>query len=171
MVIPTVNSKWGGLSDSNISSIPYTTDKMYFSVLMRVSESASGEQIYPYIGNPYNMTVVHYAVDKSGSILARLYPGEKEDEYFSDAAKTIPYKVEENVMVKEFGWATVPVDADWKAGKRYIYTLNYTEGIGLHDPQDPLPGKPIRGKATISWGVTIADWGTGSKTEISVPRK
>ncbi|MDE6078260.1 MAG: fimbrillin family protein, partial [Muribaculaceae bacterium] len=27
MVLPTVNSKWEGLADSNISSIPYTTDK------------------------------------------------------------------------------------------------------------------------------------------------
>ena len=171
MVIPTVNSAWEGLADSNISSIPYTTDKMYFSVLIRVSESDSGEQVYPYTGNPYGMTVVPYAVDKSGTILARLYPGEKENEYYSDAALTKPYIAGEETTVKEFGWAAIPVDADWKAGKRYVYTLNYTEGIGLHDPQDPLPGKPIRGKATISWGVTVSDWGAGSNTDVSVPRK
>ena len=171
MVIPTVNSSWEGLADSNISSIPYTTDKMYFSVLMRVSESDSGEQIYPYPGNQYGMTVIPYAVDKSGTIVARLYPGEKENEYFSDAALTMPFIADEHIAIKEFGWAAIPVDVDWKAGKRYVYTLNYTEGIGLHDPQDPLPGKPIRGKASISWGVTVSDWGTGSNTDVTVPRK
>ncbi|MBD5220293.1 MAG: fimbrillin family protein [Bacteroidales bacterium] len=171
MVIPTVNSKWEGLADSNILSIPYTTDKMYFSVLMRVAESATGEQIYPYNGNPYSMTVVYYAVDKAGTILARVYPGEKDNEYFSDTALTRPYVAGDGIMVKAYGWAAAPVDADWKAGKRYVYTLNYTDGIGVHDPQDPLPGKPIRGKASISWGLVVDDWESGSETDVSVPRK
>ena len=166
MVIPTVNSKWPGLADSNITAIPYSTDKMYFSVLMRVTDSATGRQLYPYIGNPYGiMTVIPYAVDKSGTVLARLYAGEKEDEYFSDAALTRPYVVGEDVMVKEFGWAAVPVDVDWKAGKRYVYTLNYTDGIGVHVPEDPLPGKPIIGKASISWGVTVDDWDYAIKND------
>ena len=165
MVIPTVNSKWAGLADSNISSIPYTTDKMYFSVLMRVSDSDSGKQLYPYIGNPYGMTVVPYAVDKSGTILARLYPGEKEGEFFSDATLTQPYIAGEDITVKEFGWAAVPVDADWKAGKRYVYTLNYSEGVGVHDPEDPKPGKPILGKALISWGVSVDNWEYASKND------
>ena len=166
MVLPTVNSKWPGLADSNITAVPYSTDKMYFSVLMRVTDSATGRQLYPYIGNPYGiMTVIPYAVDKSGTVLARLYAGEKEDEYFSDAALTRPYIVGEDVMVKEFGWAAVPVDVDWKAGKRYVYTLNYTDGIGVHVPEDPLPGKPIIGKASISWGVTVDDWDYAIKND------
>ena len=171
MIIPTVNSKWAGLDDPNISSIPYSTDKMYFSILMRVSDSDSGEQLYPYNGNAYGMTLIHYAVDKSGTILARLYTGENKGEFFSDVTLTRPYIAGEDITVKEFGWAAVPVDADWKGGKRYIYTLNYTEGIGMHDPQDPKPGKPIIGKAAILWGVTVADWENGSKTDVSVPKK
>ena len=171
LVIPTVSNKWAGLDDPNISSVPYSTDKMYFSVLMRVSDSASGEQLYPYNGNVYGMTIVHYAVDKSGNILTRLYPGENKGEFYSDVTLTRPYIAGEDVTVKEFGWAAVPVDADWKAGKRYVYTLNYTEGIGVHDPKDPKPGKPIIGKASILWGVNVADWENGSKTDISVPKK
>ena len=171
LVIPTVSSKWAGLDDPNISSVPYSTDKMYFSVLMRVSDSASGEQLYPYNGNVYGMTVVHYAVDKSGNILTRLYPGVNKGEFYSDVALIHPYIAGEGVTVKEFGWAAVPVDADWKPGKRYVYTLNYTEGIGVHDPKDPKPGKPIIGKASILWGVNVADWENGSKTDISVPKK
>ena len=171
MVIPTVNSKWAGLADSNISSIPYTTDKMYFSVLMRVSDSKSGTVLYPYFGNPYGMTVVHYAVDRSDTILTRLFPGEKEGEYFSDAALTRPYIAGDDITVKEFGWAAIPVDVDWEAGKRYIYTLNYSEGVGVHDPQDPKPGTPILRKNLVSMGVTVTDWKDGSNTDVSVPRK
>ena len=171
MVIPTVNGRWEGLADPNIAYTPYATDKMYFSVLMRVTESATGEQVYPYSGNPYGMTVVYYAVNKSGTILSRVYPGSKEGEYFSDPALTMYFKAGQDIEIREFGWAAAPVDADWKAGKRYVYTLDYTEGIGVHDPDDPHPGKPIRGKASISWGVTVSDWETGSKTDVTVPRK
>ncbi|MBD5299204.1 MAG: fimbrillin family protein [Bacteroides sp.] len=172
MVIPTVNSKWAGLADSNISSVPYTTDKMYLSVLMRVSDSASGEQLYPYIGNPYGMTVIPYAVDKAGIILARLYPGENEGEYFTDEALTHPYLLSKDVSVKEFGWAAVPVDADWKAGKRYVYTLNYSEGIGVHDPEDPLPGKPIIERGKIPFSVSVLEWlrTDDDKSDINVPK-
>ena len=66
------------------------------------------------------MTVVYYAVDKSGNILTRLYPGENKGEFYSDVTLTRPYIAGEGVTVKEFGWAAVPVDADWKAGKRYV---------------------------------------------------
>ena len=118
MVIPTVNSKWPGLADSNISTVPYTTDKMYFSVLMRVSDSASGNLLYPYSGNPYGMTVVHYAVDKSDTILARLYPGEKEGEYFSDPLLTRPYIAGDEITVKEFGWAAIPVGVSLPSSQR-----------------------------------------------------
>ena len=59
----------------------------------------------------------------------------------------------------------MPVDADWHSGNRYVYTLDYSDGIGLHDPDDPEPGKPISGKATISWGVSVADWDYAVKNE------
>ena len=172
MVLPTVNSKWKGLADSNISSIPYTTDKMYFSVLMRVADSATGEQLYPYTGNPYHMTVIPFAVDRSGTISARLYPGEKEGEYFSDAALTRPYIASEDITVKEYGWAAIPVDADWKAGKRYVYTLNYSEGVGVHDPDDPLPGKPILDRGKIQFKVSVLEWlrTDEDNSDINVPK-
>ena len=59
----------------------------------------------------------------------------------------------------------MPVDADWAAGKRYVYTLNYSEGIGLHDPDDPEPGKPISGQATISWSVAVQGWDYAEKND------
>lgn len=165
MVIPTVNQKWEGRDDPNIGDIPYSTDKMYFSVLLRVSESSDGTQIYPYPGNRLNMTVVYYAVDDSGLILSRLYKGDEEGSFFTDRALTQPYGAAENEEIKEFGWAAVPVDVNWVAGKRYVYTLNYSEGIGVHDPEDPEPGTPIVGRGNISWGVSIGSWEYATKNE------
>lgn len=165
MVIPTFNPKWEGLKDPNIGNIPYSTDKMYFSVLMRVCDSSGGNQIYPYPGNRTGMTVVYYAVDESGLILYRLYKGDEEGSFFTDPALTQPYSAADDEEIKEFGWAAVPVDADWIAGKRYIYTLNYSEGIGVHDPEDPDPGRPIVGRGTLTWGVSVGTWEYATKNE------
>lgn len=158
MVIPTVNPKWEGLADPNIGITPYSTDKMYFSILLRVTDANTDLQLYPYLRDNSGMTVIPYAVDASGSIILRLYPGTAKGEYFTDRERQHPYVAVEGEEIKEFGWAAIPVDADWSAGKRYVYTLNYSEGIGVHDPQDPEPGKPIRGQANISWGVSVGNW-------------
>ncbi|MDE6291311.1 MAG: fimbrillin family protein, partial [Muribaculaceae bacterium] len=156
MVIPTVNTAWEGTADPNIGNRPYKTDRMYFSVLLRASQS--GTPLYPYAGNPNGMTVIYYAVDREGTIISRLYPGDENGEYFTDPDHTTPYTATDGVEVKDFGWAAVSVDADWSAGRRYVYTLDYSEGIGLHDPADPEPGKPIVGKSSISWGVSVGSW-------------
>lgn len=165
MIIPTVNPKWEGNKDPNIGVSPYTTDKMYFSILMRVTSSNSSKQLYPYPGNPDGLTVVHYCVDEKGAIIARVYPGDTPSTYFTDKALQHPFTAEDGVEVKEFGWAAVPVEADWSPGKRYIYTLDYSEGIGVHDPEDPKPGTPIKGQPTISWGINVTEWNYAPKNE------
>lgn len=158
MVVPTVNSRWEGSADPNIGSNPYNTDRMYFSVLLRATDTSTGVLLYPYPGNPYGLTVIYYAVDPSGTIIYRLYPGETERDFFTDPDLKNPFVASEGMEIKDFGWAAVPVDADWSPGKKYIYTLNYSEGIGLHDPADPEPGKPIGTKSPISWGVSVGGW-------------
>ncbi|MDE6269337.1 MAG: hypothetical protein K2M12_00590, partial [Muribaculaceae bacterium] len=159
MVIPTVNIKWEGLADPNIGASKYTTDKMYFSVLLRATNSDNGAQVYPYPGDTSGMTVVYYAVDQSGTIISRVYPGSAKDEFYTDRELHQRYIPAEGITVMDFGWASVPVDANWSAGKRYVYTLNYSDGIGWHDPEDPEPGKPITGTTEpISWGVSVGSW-------------
>ncbi len=160
MVIPTTNQKWEGTANPNNSA-----RRMYFSILMRVTMSASGKQLYPYPDRPDEMAVIHYAVDNTGAVVARVYPGTKRGEFFSDVALQHPYSPAEGVTIKEFGWAAVPIDVDWKAGNRYVYTLNYSDGIGIHDPDDPEPGKPIKEKPNISWGMTVTGWSKAEKNE------
>lgn len=165
MVIPTVNAKWEGLAEQNIAVKPYSTDKMYFSVLLRVVGSQNGNKLYPYPGNPNNMTVIYYAVTNSGKIISRLYPGDTPNTFYRDPTKQQLYTPVEGEEIKDFSWAAIPVDVEWEAGKSYVYTLNYSEGIGIHDPQDPDPGKPIVVEKPITWGVAVSNWDYAVKNE------
>lgn len=165
MVIPTKNKSWGGLNDSDNPHKPYKTDKMYFSILLRASDRNTGYTFYPYPKEGTGMTVVSYAVDKNGKIKSRLYAGDKKGEYFKDADRKQPYIAETGIEVKDFGWAAIPVDVDWSAGKRYVYTLDYSKGLGLHDPSDPDPGKPIASMLPAIMGVNVENWKPSAKEE------
>lgn len=170
MVLPTINAKWEGLDDANIATVPYSTDKMYFSVLLRVLSTHNHNTIYPYPDRSGNMTVIYFAVHNSGKIISRLYPGDEPNTFFKDKEKQQPYTPAEDEEIKGFGWAAIPVDVDWEAGKNYVYTLNYSEGVGLHDPEDPEPGKPIKGlEATISWGIHVEKWEVAKEDDDYTP--
>lgn len=54
-------------------------------------------------------------------------------------------------------WAAIPVNTNWEAGKKYIYTLDLTQGAGYVDPDDPQPGKPVLG-GPIKFTVDVVDW-------------
>ncbi|MBD5323076.1 MAG: fimbrillin family protein [Bacteroides sp.] len=54
-------------------------------------------------------------------------------------------------------WAAIPIDTDWEAGKKYIYTLDLTHGAGYVDPHDPNPGDPVLG-GPIKFTVNVVDW-------------
>lgn len=166
MVLPmsTRIEAWEGKDDPNTATAAkYSTDKMYFSVLLRVKNS-SGEVAYPYPNDRDGMAVIYLAVTKDGKVAERLYKdgddyytSEKvnDDEKGNDDNKYIPKDTEE---ICAFGWASLPVAAKWEAGKIYAYNLNYSTGIGWHDPADPHPGEPIIERGKIPFAVTVEDW-------------
>ncbi|MDE5786621.1 MAG: fimbrillin family protein [Duncaniella sp.] len=59
--------------------------------------------------------------------------------------------------VRKYAWASVPLSETWEAGKKYIYTLDFTEGAGNVDPDDPTPGEPVLGDP-IKFTVKVTDW-------------
>ncbi len=175
MVLPMTEKieAWEGKDDpSTATAGSYTTDKMYFSILLRVKNSA-GEVAYPYPNDRDGMSVVYLAVDKDGKVARRLYKikdlfytSPKEDEaalYTSDGSEEIC----------AFGWAALPVGAKWEAGKIYTYNLNYSTGIGWHDPDDPKPGEPIIERGKIPFVVTVEDWvaAEGYDPNLNVPKR
>lgn len=175
MVLPTKNGAWQGEKNPWIApkygaqtgseTDPYpnqnpnawSIDKegdMYFSILIRVTlkpkfGETSTTQIYPY-GNNTNMNVIYLEKEKdSNKILGRL------------TSKTDA--IGANSEIAEFGWASVPVGVNWERGKKYVYTLDFTNGVGIQDPEDPRPGTPIIGDG-IKFTVSVEGWDEKSFT-------
>ena len=158
MVIPYTHTAWNHNADAS-----NTLQGMYFSVLLRVNDK-SGIQLYPYPGNSsledsdeQKMKVIFLAVEKStGHVMKRLY--KDGSRYFTEADFTASseYDLPATQEIREYGWAALPIATDWKAGYEYTYTLDYSKGVGLHDPDDPDPGAPILNEVSVS--TTVKEW-------------
>lgn len=62
-------------------------------------------------------------------------------------------------------WAAIPINTNWEAGNKYIYTLDLSNGAGFVDPDDPDPGKPVLG-GPIKFTVNVVKW---SDSSVDVP--
>ena len=76
-----------------------------------------------------------------------------------DGARVYPAK-------GDYDWAAVAIGTNWEAGKKYVYTLDFSNGAGKVDPEKPQPvdptdpfkpGEDILGKP-IKFTVTVAPW-------------
>ena len=140
---------------------PWSADgegDMYFSILLRVTLKPTGDelvtpQIYPY-GNNTTMKVVYLEMEKNSNKVIRQV----------ESKNVTPGQ---NNEIVEFGWAAVPVGVNWERGKKYVYTLDFSNGIGVQDPEDPKPGTPIIGEG-IKFSVSIENWDEQS-TSTTVP--
>lgn len=157
MVIPAYNTGWNHTKDA-----PNKNQGLYFSVLLRVKQNDDNNTLmYPYIQGADmsssvktdEMTVIYFSIEKdTEKIIRKLYKKIGEG-YFTDPECTKPYHVPETEEIRNYGWAAVPLtDLLWKPGYQYTYTLDYSNGVGVHDPADPYPGKPII--SSILVGVT-----------------
>ncbi|MDE5850534.1 MAG: fimbrillin family protein [Muribaculaceae bacterium] len=170
MVLPTKNGAWAGEANPwiapkysaytgsgedpypNQDPDPWSADNeygdMYFSILLRVTLKPGADelvtpQIYPY-GNNTTMNVVYLEMEKNSNKIVRRVENKN----------VIPGP---NNEIVEFGWAAVPVGVNWERGKKYVYTLDFSNGVGIQDPEDPKPGTPIIGDG-IKFSVSIEGW-------------
>ena len=172
MLLPATYSGWDFLEDGQNQK-----NQMYISVLLRVVDATptdgEGQQQYPFTHNidgsdALNIPKVYLAVDKltGKTVSSRLY--KNGDDYFTDETFTSAYTLTADEEVKEFGWAALPVTGEWEPGYVYTYTLDYTSGVGLHDPDSPDAGKPIiSDKVGVS--VSVKDWQTKPSSGVVVP--
>lgn len=77
---------------------------------------------------------------------------------------------------KEYDWAAVAVGTNWEAGKKYVYTLDFSNGAGKVDPEKPKPtdptdpfkpGEDILGKP-IKFTVTVNPWASADQPDIEM---
>lgn len=182
MVLPTKNGAWSGEKNPWISpkysaqtgtdGDPYPNQNpkawsadnaegdMYFSILLRVTlkpnpSEVSSAQIYPY-GNNTTMNVVYFEKEKNSNKIVGRIPSKTET-------------IGANNEIVEFGWASVPVGVNWQRGKKYVYTLDFTNGVGIQDPEDPRPGTPIIGDG-IKFSVSVTGWDE-SNASTTVPKE
>lgn len=88
-----------------------------------------------------------------------------------DGARVYPAE-----SVGEYDWAAVAVGTNWQAGKKYIYTLDFSEGAGKVDsekeqPEDPTvdpfdPGEDILG-SPIKFTVEVSEWEDAGAQDIT----
>lgn len=170
MVIPDPSriEAWEGKSHSHI-------DKMYFSVLLRV-KNLDDEIVYPYPNDKDGMNVIYFAVNtknEEDEIIGRLYKLDGEFYTTSEKSDGSRFVSGENEEIRGFGWAALPVPSNWEAGKIYTYKLDYSKGIGWHDPGDPNPGEPIIERGKIPFGIEIDEWlpAENFQSGIEVPKR
>lgn len=175
MVLPTVRDKWAHIDDATNKS-----KNMYIGVLMNVNTVETTEvpaiQLFP----PLNATkleglrIVSFVVDKeSQAILKRVYKDRSVNRYYDNPGFTgnpVELKTEDvpdpetNVVTtvvteefRDFAWGAVPVAVDWQLGNKYIYTLDFSSGVGVRTPLDSEPGTPILG-GNIQLYVGVTGW-------------
>ena len=170
MLIPTTDANgWDYAKDRNNDN-----KGMYISVLLRIidrtASTGNGKQQYPYLDtnqgpNAMKIPVVYLAVDKATGkdVIRRLYKKNREDTVcYTDEDCTAAYTLTDTEDVKEFGWAALPVTANWEPGYIYTYTLDYSYGVGLHGPEVTGDAAPIAGDPVISdrvgVNVSVNDW-------------
>ncbi|MDE6548575.1 MAG: fimbrillin family protein [Muribaculaceae bacterium] len=160
MVIPMAEKieAWEGKDDPDIDNPQYSTNKLYFSVLLRVTNRKDGTVVYPYPNDLDSIPTVYLTVGEDGKVSKRVYL--IDDEYYTANQKDdeLKFTETETEKVHAFCWASIPVGAKWEAGKIYTYKLNYSYGIGWHDPYGPIPGEPIIERGMIPFEVEVENW-------------
>lgn len=64
----------------------------------------------------------------------------------------------------DYAWVAVPVDTNWEAGKKYTYTLDFTNGAGSTEPSPENPSEPALG-SPIMFTVTVGEWTSTDEIE------
>ncbi len=178
MLIPAQYTAWDAATDPHNDK-----NRMYISVLLRITDATTTaginpveKQRYPYRDlsqgdNSLKIPVEYFAVNKtSGEVSTRLY--KDGDQYFTDVECKSLYSLPASEEIKEFGWAALPVEGNWEPGNIYTYYLDYTVGVGLHDPAVTTTG-PGAGDPVISDRVgityTVKKWENGGGDNFEVP--
>lgn len=139
-------SAWTLASDKAVYEETYSTP----ITLNATSASLMGEEGNPML-LPQQLVAWNPETDAANSDKGA-YIAVKLQVNTAAGAQIYPFMTDQNCQ-----WAAIPIDTNWEAGKKYIYTLDFSNGAGFVDPDDPQPGKPILG-GPIKFTVNVLDW-------------
>lgn len=109
---------------------------------------------------PQQLTAWNAAGDKTNNS-AGAYLAVKVQIATASGARVYPV-----ASVGEYDWVAVPIDTNWEAGQKYVYTLDFSNGAGKVDPEKPTPvdpedpfnpGDDVLGSA-IKFTVSVTEW-------------
>ncbi len=147
MVIPYKHQKWVHDLDKGNSG-----KGLYFSALIRMYEHDGDHHlIYPSSDPATRPYLVYLVVRQSDGMVMKRLTSAEYDSY------TAPAGQEKRI----YGWAAAPANADWKPGYLYSYVLDYSNGVGVHDPDDLNPGGPIVDYGGVEITTNDTEWGEG----------
>ncbi len=151
-VLPYKYAKWDHKNDRTNGE-----RGAYVSVLLRMTQHEGDHHvIYPSTDPTSQDYIVYLSVNKSdGTVMKRL---DKNGNIFG--TDTV-YEVPPTEEVRAYGWAAAPAAFEWKAGYVYAYVLDYSKGVGVHDPADGNPASPIVDWDGVVITTTTSLWGDG----------
>ena len=154
-------------ADFDFSSDSWTlkTDKAKYSETYETAITLSSEKkkIMGSGGNamliPQQLTPWDYINDKTNTNTGA-YLSVYVNIQTSEGTPIFP-AVEEG-ETEPYSWVAVPVDTNWEAGIKYVYTLDFTGGAGVIDPDEEGAGESVLGESfkfqvneLIGWGDLI----------------
>lgn len=143
---------WHDTSIWNTSITPVTLNGTAVSLM----GSAGNAMMIPQTLTPWSPTADPDNVAREAylSVLINITTADGVQLYPFPSDKSIDPATGQRRM---YAWASIPLSGTWEQGKKYIYTLDLTEGAGNVDPDDPNPGNPVLGKP-IKFTVNVEDW-------------
>lgn len=91
-----------------------------------------------------NFEYQEFCVDENGDVLEIRYNDRDRCEF--TAAEKEEYKnkyKDKDISFKKYAWVGFPVAVDWKKGHKYVYTLDFTDGLGVEIPNGIYGGRLI----------------------------
>lgn len=126
------------------------------------------------------MNVIYLSIEKeTGKVVKRVYRSKENHKYYTDPDFSEAYTLPGTEEIRNYGWVAVPLPLNlnkvrWKPGYQYSYTLDYSSGVGVHAPDEPLPGYPIISKILVgvtednqTWPMVVDDFTAGSGVDVT----
>lgn len=127
------------------------------STYQDLMNKANGDAVLvPQTLTAWDVTSVANAQSSTGSYLAI-----RIDVDTKDGANVYPTES------GKYGWACVPIDTKWEQGKKYIYKLDLSDGVGRFPQTDSNAGKLILSNP-IRFTLEVVDW---EDKKVKLPEK